>query len=45
MPSKADIPKLKQRALDAGVLHELVSSVVPFDNWSADFYKYVACDA
>ncbi|CAB1105504.1 unnamed protein product [Ectocarpus sp. CCAP 1310/34] len=39
MPVKSDLPKLRQRALEAGDLHKHVTSVIPFYHWSPEFHK------
>lgn len=39
MPAKTDLPKLKQRALDAGEYFQLVTSVIPYESWSSPFHK------
>jgi hypothetical protein len=38
-PAKVDLPKLRQRALDAGDYYQLVTSVIPYDSWSFPFHS------
>eukprot|EP00903_Cladosiphon_okamuranus_P011499 g10830.t1 len=39
MPVKTNLPKLRQRALDAGDYYKLVTSVIPYESWSSAFHK------